>query len=93
MKMAGHGHVRGPMGRCVVKRMLAAVAVATSTAPLAVLSGPGAAVASAAETVAQAGSWGKAIEVPGLGALNTGGQAQVNSVSCGAARNCAAGGD
>jgi hypothetical protein len=38
------------------------------------------------------GRWGKAIEVPGLAALNTGGQAQVNSVSCGSAGNCAAGG-
>ena len=38
------------------------------------------------------GVWGKAIEVPGLGALNKGGYAAVNSVSCGAAGNCAAGG-
>ncbi len=39
------------------------------------------------------GRWGKAIEVPGLAALNTGGFAHVNSVSCGSAGNCAAGGD
>jgi hypothetical protein len=38
------------------------------------------------------GIWGKAIAVPGLGALNVGGNAQVNSVSCGSAGNCAAGG-
>jgi hypothetical protein len=38
------------------------------------------------------GVWGAAIEVPGLGALNTGGFAQVSSVSCGSAGNCAAGG-
>jgi len=38
------------------------------------------------------GVWGQAIEVPGLGALNTGGDAQVLSVSCGSAGNCAAGG-
>ena len=38
------------------------------------------------------GRWGKAIAVPGLGALNVGGNAQVNSVSCGSAGNCAAGG-
>ena len=37
------------------------------------------------------GRWGTAIEVPGLGALNTGG-AQVTSVSCASADNCAAGG-
>ena len=38
------------------------------------------------------GAWGKAIEVPGSGALNMGGSAQVNSVSCASADNCAAGG-
>jgi len=38
------------------------------------------------------GRWGTAIEVPGLGALNTGGNAGVLSVSCGSAGNCAAGG-
>ncbi len=37
------------------------------------------------------GRWGTAIEVPGLGALNTG-LAQVNSVSCASAASCAAGG-
>ena len=40
-----------------------------------------------------AGSWGRAVEVPGLGALNKGGQAGVASVSCGSAGSCAAGGD
>jgi hypothetical protein len=38
------------------------------------------------------GRWGKAIEVPGTAALNSGGDAQVNSVSCGAVGECAAGG-
>jgi len=38
------------------------------------------------------GRWGKAIKVPGSGALNTGGYAAVASVSCGSAGNCAAGG-
>ena len=38
------------------------------------------------------GSWGTAVEVPGTSTLNTGGFAQVNSVSCAAAGNCAAGG-
>ena len=44
------------------------------------------------------GRWGKAIEVPGLGALNKGGDvangqsAEVWSVSCASAGNCAAGG-
>ncbi len=39
------------------------------------------------------GRWGKVIEVPGLGALNSGGGAGVFSVSCGAAGSCAAVGD
>jgi hypothetical protein len=36
---------------------------------------------------------GRAVEVPGLGALNKGGQAGVASVSCGSAGSCAAGED
>src|SRR5271166_6370023 len=39
-----------------------------------------------------AGSWGTAIEVPGLGALNKGGFAEVTSLSCTSAGDCAAGG-
>jgi hypothetical protein len=38
------------------------------------------------------GSWGKAVEVPGTATLNRGGDAQVYSVSCRTAGNCAAGG-
>jgi hypothetical protein len=38
------------------------------------------------------GRWGKAIEVPGLGGLNKGGDARVFSVSCASAGNCAIGG-
>jgi hypothetical protein len=37
------------------------------------------------------GVWHKAVKVPGTGALNQG-DAQVNSVSCGSAGNCSAGG-
>lgn len=40
----------------------------------------------------QGGGWSSAIEVPGLAALNAGGSAEVLSVSCGLAGNCAAGG-
>ncbi|HEX2322792.1 MAG TPA: hypothetical protein VHJ18_27770 [Streptosporangiaceae bacterium] len=43
-----------------------------------------------------AGPWGRAIEVPGLGALNKGADAidvsGVSSFSCASAGNCAAGG-
>jgi hypothetical protein len=38
------------------------------------------------------GRWSKAIEVPGLGALNKGGNAHLSSVSCASAGNCAAAG-
>ena len=38
------------------------------------------------------GVWGKAIEVPGTGALNRGAQAEISSVSCASAGNCSAGG-
>ena len=38
------------------------------------------------------GRWGKAIEVPGSGALNANGPGEVNSLSCSTAGNCAAGG-
>jgi hypothetical protein len=38
------------------------------------------------------GTWGTALQVPGLGALNKGGIAGVTSVSCGSAGNCSAGG-
>jgi len=38
------------------------------------------------------GTWGKAIEVPGTAALNRGGMAVVNEVSCASLGNCGAGG-
>jgi hypothetical protein len=42
--------------------------------------------------VERSGVWGHAVEVPGLGALNAGGNAEVSSVSCASPGNCAAGG-
>jgi hypothetical protein len=38
------------------------------------------------------GSWHTAVEVPGGGALNRGGNAELNSVSCASPGNCSAGG-
>jgi hypothetical protein len=38
------------------------------------------------------GAWGKAEEVPGIAALNTGEDAEIWSVSCASAGNCSAGG-
>ena len=39
------------------------------------------------------GTWGTAIEVPGTAALNQGGDAEIDSVSCASAGNCSAGGN
>src|SRR5262252_2508585 len=63
---------------------LAGAAAVSCTAP--------SAVTHTAQARAGAAGWGRAIEVPGLGALNVGKHAQVNSVSCASAGNCAAGG-
>ena len=38
------------------------------------------------------GAWHRAIEVPGIAALNQDGHAVINSVSCASAGNCSAGG-
>jgi hypothetical protein len=40
----------------------------------------------------QSGSWGNAIEIPGLAALNTSGAATPEAISCGAATSCVVGG-
>src|SRR5262249_58041631 len=75
------------MGRARLVMVLAGAAAVWCAAPLAVMAAQG------AGAVARAGTWRTAIEVPGLGSLNKGGEAQVHSVSCGSAGNCAAGGD
>src|SRR5215471_14687547 len=46
----------------------------------------------AARAPGSGGTWGRAQEVPGTAALNTGGSAETLTVSCGAAGNCSAGG-
>src|SRR5260221_7681434 len=49
-------------------------------------------VATSAAAAGAAGTWRAALEVPGTGGLNKGGNAGVNSVSCASAGNCAAAG-
>jgi len=66
--------------------VLAGAAAVWCAAPLAVSAVP------AALAAARAGTWGTAIEVPGLGSVDQGGQAQLASVSCPSAGNCTAGG-
>jgi hypothetical protein len=77
--------------------LAAALAAPLAAAVLAgVPAAPGAAGGRAVSAVTGAalgaGSWGRAIEVPGLGALNNGGHAEVLSMSCTSAGNCSAGG-
>lgn len=67
---------------------------AAAAAAAVVLAGAGAAAAetSAGASAAAGAEWGRALEVPGLAALNAGGNARVLSVSCWRAGDCGAGG-
>jgi hypothetical protein len=76
-------------------RHFATMAAAAAAAALCSTLCNSAATAIAGTHVAAAtsgGTWGKAEEVPGTAALNTGGFAVTQSVSCGVAGNCSAGG-
>jgi D-alanine-D-alanine ligase-like ATP-grasp enzyme len=73
-------------------RMRALWAVVAVAALCPVLAGASAAASAGGRASASAGGWGKAEEVPGTAALDTGGDAQVTSVSCASAANCSAGG-
>jgi hypothetical protein len=74
----------------LAKQRLAALAAAAAAAALLAGAGPAAAQTAAARAVS--GTWGTAEEVPGTAALNTGGNAAVQSISCPSAGNCGAGG-
>src|SRR5216683_896409 len=81
------------MRRHKVVMVLAAAAALWCAAPLATGCPATAGVArAAAGAAARAGTWRAAIEVPGTGGLNKGGNAAVISVSCASAGNCAAAG-
>src|SRR6266568_4991525 len=71
-------------------RMPVVTAVAVAGLGWVLLAGAGPVVAGVPS--AGAGGWDKAIEVPGIAALNKGGAAAILSVSCAAAGGCAAGG-
>src|SRR6266568_505389 len=71
-------------------RMPVVAAVAVAGLGWVLLAGAGPVVAGVPS--AGAGGWDKAIEVPGIAALNKGGAAAILSVSCAAAGGCAAGG-
>jgi hypothetical protein len=72
------------------RRRVMLVLVAAAALSCAAL--PAAAGAAQAWSSALTGTWRTAIEVPGTGALNKGGSAQVVSVSCASAGNCTVGG-
>jgi hypothetical protein len=67
------------MRRHRVMMVLAGAAAVLCAAPL-------------AATAAPAATWHTAIEVPGMATLNAGVKAEILSLSCGSAGNCAAGG-
>jgi hypothetical protein len=83
------GHAR--RGRLLAV-LASAVAVLGAGALLAGGAAGGGAVLDARAAFPAAGSWGRAIEVPGLGRLNKGGHARATAVSCPSAGNCAVGG-
>jgi hypothetical protein len=74
--------------------MIFAVAATVCSAGLAGASSAaaGTRIADGARAAAVGGTWGTAIEVPGTAALNQGGNAQINSLSCASAGTCSAGG-
>jgi hypothetical protein len=72
-----------------MKRLVLAIAAFSAVAAG---SAGGGAVQAARTAFPAAASWGRAIEVPGLGILNKDGYAQVTSLSCASAGSCAAGG-
>src|SRR5215472_10137408 len=77
------------------RRFVPMILAATAAAGLAAVAGSGGAAAGTraeAPRAAVAGTWGTAQEMPGAAALNQGGDAQVNGVSCGSPGNCSAGG-
>src|SRR5215471_9801536 len=74
------------MRRHRVVMVLAGAAAVWCAAPLAVMAAQGAGAGD------RDGTWRTAIEVPGSGMLNAGGNGFVSAVSCASAGNCAAGG-
>lgn len=72
-----------------MKRLVLAV-MAISAVAAGSAGGP--AVRAARAAVPAAGLWGRAIGVPGLGALNKGGGAATETMSCPPAGRCVAGG-
>ena len=75
------------------RRVLVFLAGAAAVLGAGSLAVPAAGAAVPAGAVRAAGSWGRVIELPGLAALNKGGNADVFSVSCTSPGTCVAAGD
>src|SRR5258708_11729026 len=81
------------------RRSVTMILAVTGAAGLTAVAGSGGAMAGTRPAVAPRaaalnGTWRTAREIPGTAALNRGGHAQVNSVSCSSPGNCSArGGD
>ncbi len=91
--MTGLRMTAGGGRRASGSRRARAFVVVAAVSCGALLAGTGlASAAASAPTAAPRVHWGLAEEVPGLGALNAGGNAAVNSVSCWRQDDCAAGG-
>src|SRR5258708_3178167 len=78
-------------------RSVTMILAGTGAAGLTAVAGSGGAMAGTRPAVAPRaaalnGTWRTAREIPGTAALNRGGHAQVNSVSCSSPGNCSAGG-
>jgi hypothetical protein len=88
------GRSRGRMaGRSARRGLMVVVAAGAALLFAGLLTGAGSASAAAQSRTAAPGvQWNRAEKVPGLAALNKGGNAKVISVSCWAVNNCAAGG-
>src|SRR5260370_26436075 len=79
------------------RRCVTMILAVTGAAGLTAVAGSGGAMAGtrpadAPRAAALNGTWRTAREIPGTAALNRGGHAQVNSVSCSSPGNCSAGG-
>ncbi len=85
--------MKGMLRTVTVLAVLAAgLTAGTAAGAAAALPGGASAAAAHARALTSGGTWGKAQEVRGIAALNTGGQAQITSMSCASAGNCSAGG-
>ena len=97
MKMTWSGDLLGRgrrrlAGGSARRRVMVVVAAGAAVVCAGLLTGAGVAPAAAVRAAAAGVRWGKAEPVPGLAALNKGGNARVTSLSCWSVNNCAAAG-